>query len=1007
MKNLSKVLAVVLAFAMALSMVSFAAYSDIEAGADCEEAVTVLSALGVLSGYEDGTFKPEATITRAEFASVVIRMLGYGDIAGGGVVIYTDVPADHWANGVIALASQQGIISGYGNGAFGPNDPVTVEQATAMVVRALGYTPMADANGGYPGGFQVVAAQRGILANCSYASTTAPATRGTVAQMVYNSLTVPMMEQNAYGTNVSFGPSKNTALTKLGVAKVEGEVTNTKATKADLNGKVEVKYKRQYVALGGTDYGVYAIDVTDTDYSKTTNLKLAFGAGGAATINVSADVEKDAIELIDANSIMYIKDGSSTKSAKLICVLEDADSNKTVEFASEDINDDETTATSTGTLAVYTDADKDEYDEYELAIDKVYINGRSEKVTLNLNTDDDADIEIAYDANIAGNEEAIIAYFLNSGVSVDIKLMSTEEDKWTKLYITSYVDGVVSSVTPAVDRVKYTSGGTTKTVVLDADNKAYSFKVYKDGEEATINDIAENDVISIAGYVNSEFKLVYGNVYVSSKKLEGKVTGTRTGVIYVDGVKYDSVAAETVKAGDSATFYLNARGVIIGLDKTQSKSNIKYGFASYINVDKFGEAQIRMLTSDGVWATFEVAEKLEYVKAGPTVETVKETSITWTNLLGVNAKYNGQSDLYAINDVVVYELNSNGEIDALYTDSYAGEYSKFAAASYTAGDEGKYNKTMSTLAGKDVDDTTVVFSVPTAVYSSVFADGTTTVNDVTIAKKAQKIDEEDVTVVALSSLAHDKLYAIDGIYNVDEDTDIVGAVLGVNMVGDIDWTDRFFVVTDIMDTANAEDEEGTLVTGLVAGEEATLFIPKDVDAKKATFTNASTDVAISGTNAADLAKGDIILYTLDAKGEAAKVVVLMDASAVSTDSDTAYGKLARPAGLVATTVLGTLDTSDGVDYRYIFGYVTGENKGKYTINNTAAVGGVEYRFASEADGAVYDAYVGSEGKVAYAVSGNLIADTGDSSLDENGDMIFAKVNSNDQILDFVIFSNDR
>ena len=83
MKNLAKVLSVVLALAMALSMVSFAAFSDVAADAKYGEAVSILSSLGVIIGYEDGTFKPDETITRAEFAAVVCRLLGMGETAAG------------------------------------------------------------------------------------------------------------------------------------------------------------------------------------------------------------------------------------------------------------------------------------------------------------------------------------------------------------------------------------------------------------------------------------------------------------------------------------------------------------------------------------------------------------------------------------------------------------------------------------------------------------------------------------------------------------------------------------------------------------------------------------------------------------------------------------------------------------------------------------------------------------------------------------------------------------
>ena len=73
MKNLKKTLAVVLAFAMMLSMGSVFAYSDVEAGTTVSEAVGILSNLSILTGFEDGTFRPDETVTRAQMAAILQR----------------------------------------------------------------------------------------------------------------------------------------------------------------------------------------------------------------------------------------------------------------------------------------------------------------------------------------------------------------------------------------------------------------------------------------------------------------------------------------------------------------------------------------------------------------------------------------------------------------------------------------------------------------------------------------------------------------------------------------------------------------------------------------------------------------------------------------------------------------------------------------------------------------------------------------------------------------------
>ena len=71
MKNLKKVLALVVALTMVLGTVGFAAYTDVAEDAGEYTAVSTLSSLGILTGYEDGSFKPDGDITRAEFAAVV------------------------------------------------------------------------------------------------------------------------------------------------------------------------------------------------------------------------------------------------------------------------------------------------------------------------------------------------------------------------------------------------------------------------------------------------------------------------------------------------------------------------------------------------------------------------------------------------------------------------------------------------------------------------------------------------------------------------------------------------------------------------------------------------------------------------------------------------------------------------------------------------------------------------------------------------------------------------
>ena len=160
-------------------------YSDMD-GNKYEEAVETLSNLGVLNGYEDGTFKADRTIKRSEFAKVVIEALGMTTSAASASP-FSDVPVDKWYAPYVALAAQMQIVNGFGDGTFRPDQTITDTQAIVMVVRALGYTD--DFFGGYNAAKYISQATAlGIMKGVNAGA--GDSTRGNVAQLVYNSLGV-------------------------------------------------------------------------------------------------------------------------------------------------------------------------------------------------------------------------------------------------------------------------------------------------------------------------------------------------------------------------------------------------------------------------------------------------------------------------------------------------------------------------------------------------------------------------------------------------------------------------------------------------------------------------------------------------------------------------------------------------------------------------------------------------------------------------------------------------
>ena len=112
-------------------------YSDVAATAWYNTAVSTLSSMGIITGYPDGTFRPNAAITRAEFAAIAARFDNNGDKAAAK---FSDI-ANHWAKDEISIAYNNGWITGYPNGTFGPQRDITRAETMTLVNRVLNRQP--------------------------------------------------------------------------------------------------------------------------------------------------------------------------------------------------------------------------------------------------------------------------------------------------------------------------------------------------------------------------------------------------------------------------------------------------------------------------------------------------------------------------------------------------------------------------------------------------------------------------------------------------------------------------------------------------------------------------------------------------------------------------------------------------------------------------------------------------------------------------------------------------
>lgn len=194
MRNLKKVMALILVFALSLTMMASAAYTDVAVGAASGDAIGLLSAMGVFKGYTNGEFRPENKITRAEVSTIIYRMLTNDVVASvsNEKTQFPDVPQTHWASGYVKYSTslKPAVILGRTNGNFDPEANITIAEVATLLVRALGYEEIITVDEGLARAYELG------ISTISVGGSNA-ATRAEVAQMAGNALFCKFLRNNS------------------------------------------------------------------------------------------------------------------------------------------------------------------------------------------------------------------------------------------------------------------------------------------------------------------------------------------------------------------------------------------------------------------------------------------------------------------------------------------------------------------------------------------------------------------------------------------------------------------------------------------------------------------------------------------------------------------------------------------------------------------------------------------------------------------------------------------
>ncbi len=675
MKNLTRVLALVIVLAMMMSTVAFASFTDVAADDDYAEAIETLAALGIIKGYEDGTFGADKAITRAEAVAIVNRIQNLSLAASGaaGASLYTDVAADHWALGDINLATQMGVISGDGNGLFRPEDQVSYQEMVKMLTTALGYGPAVAENGGWPTGYLVVAQNKGVLADTVNGGATA-ANRGVVAQLTFNALTAPIMEQTGYGDDKEYHfIDHNDGYTY---------------TKTLLDQKLDI-YKVAVAAVANDSLAISGT-VAEPGYVKVNLLADAY-----FDVNIPTDLagnftwlkaDSDLGDQLAYQAIAYVKKNAEKKYEVLYSTV-DAIANKTLTVPADEI-----VSISAGVITTededgvkeryYIDPNADNYDSLG------YVN----KTTV-----------IRNNAFSEDGDTLTVADFTYDGVNVldnDVTFLynDNDDDIIDYVFIKQYATDVVSEVSH--------NGKTIvgKQALLNLDTTANKKLVYTltlDGEEVTPADLQEGDVFS---YIESNSRNAY-EIIATRSSVEGtidayspsKLEWTINGEVYEESQSAVANGMNTklqTTPGVAGVFYLDGFGKIAYFEKAATNGAV--AAANFGLVKNFGltsnsalgkKAGVELLKADGTTEQIVLANKVTIVTTALDLNgDVADSSVVYDSI-GTGAGFSGGADAN-INDTIEAALAQGALVD--YSVNTAGLLSQVtvsAASVYSKRDD--------------------------------------------------------------------------------------------------------------------------------------------------------------------------------------------------------------------------------------------------------------------------------------------------------------------------------
>lgn len=599
-KNLKKVISSVAALTMvASSVAAFAVdFPDVESTASYAQAVQELSALDVISGYDDGTFGPDKLVTRAEITKMIVDALAERSSAEASTesTKFADVSADHWAKGYINQGVADGFIAGMSDTEFDPDANVTYVQAQKMLVSAIGYETFAQGQGGWPTGYKTYAASLDITKGISGIKDSTELTRAQVAQMIDNAMDAPLCV----------------------IAGWKPEWNGTQTPNLEVR---DGKEGRAYETLFTEKHDAYKVYGRVTETSKTgsvDNDKVTFQVEKADNFDdeeVKADspVSED-MYIGDSKADNYLRTYSQALIQKndddefTILSIAAAAANKSVTVASEDFDENKSTDEALYFFPAGTTKGSTKYQLDTTNGVTIYVNGVKQ------------DSMAIYDANDLESDKTLYGYLKNHETASVTLQKETEvgststSAKYNTVMISSYATAIVDEVIDKTNETSvnfdtYSTGIQAKmTVNKDDDNYTYSFKL--DGKDIEAKDLQQNDVLNIAYDTTGSFRdSNFYDVIVTRNVVDGVKCTSRNdtkGEYTIGGTKYKAAEGMDIDVETSTEYslYLDHFGRIAKADENSVSKN--YGVLKNIYKKAGGDYMAQIITKNGTEEEYKV-----------------------------------------------------------------------------------------------------------------------------------------------------------------------------------------------------------------------------------------------------------------------------------------------------------------------------------------------------------------------------------------------------------------